>query len=76
MKYFFSKGDSPKKPNCYNHDNEEIDYICLSCDNKLLCLKCINNKIHRGHEVKNLKKGVDYLREQITFGKLEAHEKI
>ena len=39
----------------------EINSVCFTCNNDLLCVKCVASKQHKNHEIKGLKKGVEYI---------------
>mgnify|MGYP003683524057 CR=1 FL=1 len=81
---FFSKGGSPHRypyknkwhESCAYHEKVEANYICFDCHNRLLCVKCVNSKEHKDHQIKNITKGFEYLSEQIPLSILETNEKI
>jgi hypothetical protein len=52
---------------CLLHQEEELSYICLTCQIKLLCYKCIKSNKHAEHEVKIIKKAFDMLVERVSL---------
>lgn len=63
-KIFYSKCQSPQnsetlnEDSCLIHPTEDISYICMTCNVKLLCYKCIKSNKHESHDVKILKKAI------------------
>jgi hypothetical protein len=56
---------------------EPVSYLCMTCDAELLCVKCISlTKKHAGHEIKDVKRGIDIIREQLAQTKLDLGYRI
>ena len=54
------------------HPDQELNVVCLSCQNAVLCLSCTAGKKHSSHTVKSLGKGLDAIMEQIGLTKLKC----
>lgn len=59
---------------------EELLFLCYTCNKKTVCVECISNGIHKAHEVKNIKKAKNdikfYIQQDLTKlrTKIETYE--
>lgn len=77
-RYLLSKGDSPVENTsyqeyCHEHPLEESSFVCLTCANTLLCVRCMMQQQHAAHNIKTVEKSIEYLTEQIALRKLEVN---
>ena len=44
---------------CPYHPDQELNVVCLTCQNTVLCLSCTAGKKHASHAIKSLPKGME-----------------
>ena len=55
----------------------EIAYLCLTCQAEMLCVKCISSsKKHCGHDIKDLPKSIEILKDHLNESKFTITYKI
>ncbi|KAL4441421.1 hypothetical protein ABPG74_013716 [Tetrahymena malaccensis] len=62
--------------NCNEHPFNELALYCFTCDNKLLCIKCLQNGEHRDHDVQSISKNFEYLLGKMTETSHEINSSI
>ncbi|EAR93749.1 B-box zinc finger protein (macronuclear) [Tetrahymena thermophila SB210] len=62
--------------NCNEHPFNELTLYCFTCDNKLLCIKCLQNGEHRDHDVQSISKNFEYLLGKMTETSHEINSSI
>lgn len=77
---FYSKCESPKsgvnQQYCAVHPEQELNIVCLTCQNTLLCISCIANKRHSNHNIKTIAKGLENVQEQMALARLKGKEQV
>ncbi len=68
----------PSRPykRCTEHPEEELKYICGSCDNVLICSDCVVHGIHKSHQVQALKVAYPRVRSEVERFTRDLNERI
>lgn len=70
--------ESSLRERCREHPDEDVAYYCFDCQTRCICSECVIHGLHKGHQVKSLRKSFPIMKGKVEdmvmsiTGKLDA----